>query len=65
MATMIKIDRDEFGEIMEHLHKVKKHLKKACELIEEGEEGSRRGSGRGSRRMGGMSGNRFEEDDED
>lgn len=65
MATMIKIDRDEFGEIMEHLYKSKKHLKKACELIEEGEDGSRRGGGRGSRRMGGMSGSRFEEDDED
>ena len=62
MATMIKIHKEEFGEIMEHLYKVKKHLKKACELIEEGEEGSRR--------AGGMSGRkdeigRFYDDDED
>ena len=49
MATMIKINKDEFGEIMEHLYKVKKHLKKACELIEEGEEGSRRGGGMSGR----------------
>lgn len=60
---MIKISKDEFGDIMEHLHKVKKHLKKACELIEEGSEsGYRRGmSGRRSEHMG----NRFEDDDED
>ena len=61
MATMIKIDKDEFGEIMEHLYKVKKHLKKACELIEEGDEGSRRGGGRMGRRIS----SRFEEDWED
>lgn len=65
MGMMIKIEKEEFGEIMEHLYKVKKHLKKACELIEEGEEGSRRGGGRGGRRMGGSSGSRFEDDDED
>lgn len=62
MATMIKIHKEEFGEIMEHLYKVKKHLKKACELIEEGEEGSRRGGGMSGRRM---SGSRFDEDDDE
>ena len=61
MATMIKIHKDEFGEIMEHLYKVKKHLKKACDLIEDGEEGSRRGSGRSARRM---DGNRFDDEDD-
>ena len=62
MAAMIKIHKDEFGEIMEHLYKVKKHLKKACELIEEGEEGSRRGGGRMGRRM---DGNRFDDEDDE
>ena len=62
MATMIKINKDDFGDIMEHLYKVKKHLKKACELIESGEVGSRRMSGR---RSDGMSGNRFEDWEED
>lgn len=65
MAAMIKIEKEEFGEIMEHLYKVKKHLKKACELIEEGEEGSRRGGGRGGRRMGGGSGSRFDDEDDE
>lgn len=60
MATMIKVSKEDFGEIMEHLYKVKKHLKKACELIEEsGDDGSRRGM---SGRKGFMS--RFEDDDE-
>ena len=62
MATMIKIHKDEFGEIMEHLYKVKKHLKKACELIEEGEEGSRRGGGMSGRTMGKS---RFDEGDDE
>lgn len=62
MAAMIKIHKDEFGEIMEHLYKVKKHLKKACELIEEGEEGSRRGGGRMGRRM---DGSRFDDEDDE
>lgn len=60
MATMVKINRDDFGDIMEHLSKSKKHLKKACELFEEGAEGSRRGM---SGRRHEMS--RFDEDDED
>ena len=64
MAAMIKIDKDDFGELMEHLHKTKKHLKKVCELIETGEEGSRRGGGRMGRRGGSM-GSRFDEDWED
>lgn len=62
MATMVKISKDDFGEIMEHLYKVKKHLKKACELIEEGSEGSRRGGGMSGRAMGRS---RFEDEDEE
>ena len=60
MATMIKIHKDDFGEIMEHLYKTKKHLKKVCELIEEtGDDGSRRGMS--GRRMHG----RFDHEDDD
>ena len=62
MATMVKISKDDFGDIMEHLYKVKKHLKKACELIETGEVGSRKMNGR---RPDGMSGSRFDDWDED
>lgn len=62
MATMIKIDRNDFGELMEHLHKVKKHFKKVYELIEESAEGSRMGSGRSSRRD---DRGRFYDEDED
>jgi len=62
MATMIRIHKEEFGEIMEHLYKVKKHLKKACELIEEGEEGSRRGGGMSGRKY---DKSRFDEDDDE
>lgn len=62
MATMIKIDRDDFGELMEHLHKVKKHFKKVCELVEESAEGSRMGSGRSGRRD---DRGRFYDEDED
>ena len=62
MATMIKIHKEEFGEIMEHLYKVKKHLKKACELIEEGEAGSRGGRGMSGRKD---ERGRFYDDDED
>lgn len=65
MATMIRIHKDDFGEIMEHLYKVKKHLKKACELIETGEEGSRRGGGRMNRRNDGDYENRFDDEDDD
>ena len=59
MATMIRINKDDFGEIMEHLYKAKKSLKKACELFEEGEDGSRRGMS--GRRMHG----RFDHEDDD
>lgn len=58
---MVKIHDEHFGEAMEYLHKAKKYMKKACELIEEGDEGSRRGGGRMSRRIS----SRFEDDWED
>lgn len=61
MATMIKIHKDDFGELMEHLYKMKKHFKKVCELIEEGEEGSRRGGGR----MGRKDHSRFDDEEYD
>lgn len=60
MATMIKINKDDFGEIMEHLYKAKKNLKKACELFEEGEDGSRRGGMSGRKTHG-----RFDYEDDD
>ena len=59
MATMIKIHKDDFGELMEHLYKMKKHFKKVCEIVEEGETGSRRG--RSNMRNDERS--RFEDDD--
>lgn len=59
MATMVKLHKDDFGELMEHLYKMKKHFKKVYEIIEEGETGSRRGRSnmRNDR-------NRFEDDDD-
>lgn len=59
---MVRINKDEFGEIMEHLYKAKKSIKKACELFEEGEDGSRRGRGMSGRRH---DSNRFEDEDYD
>lgn len=60
MATMVKIHKDELGELMEHLYKMKKHFKKVCEIVEEGEVGSRRGmSGRRHDEP-----NRFRDDDD-
>lgn len=60
MAAFIKFSKDETGELMEHLYKAKKHIKKLCEIIEEGEEGSRRGGGR----MGRREHSRFEDDED-
>lgn len=58
---MVKINREEFDDAMEHLHKAKKYLKKACELMHEGEDGSR-GRGRMNRRH---DTSRFDDDEED
>lgn len=38
---MVKISREEYDDAMEHLHKAKKYLKKACEMMSETEESSR------------------------
>lgn len=58
---MVKIHDEQFGEAMEYLHKAKKYMKKACELIEEGEGESRRG-GRMNRRY---DTSRFDDEDDD
>lgn len=60
--TMIKIGESEFGDAMEYLHKAKKYMKKALELIETGEEGSRRGMSKMGRRH---DTSRFDDEDYD